>query len=202
MKPSAIMITVAGAFLLLFVVLAPIHPRAQESSNEQSDELGGDSRVEIGLRIAPVPLSFPPRERGAVGLGSYLVNAVGGCNDCHTCPSYEPGHNPFGPPFGPPGGGDGKINGANYLAGGVLFDPPGVTSANLTPVNGLPEGHTFAEFESLIRTGRDPDEPGHILQVMPWPVFRNMSDHDLRAIYAFLSAIPPAQPGHCVAPGQ
>jgi len=53
----------------------------------------------------------------------------------------------------------------------------------------------------LIRTGRDPDD-GEILQVMPWPVFRNMSDHDLRAIYEFLHAIPHAEPGKCVAPGQ
>jgi hypothetical protein len=25
-----------------------------------------------------------------VGLGSYLVNAAGGCNDCHTNPPYAP----------------------------------------------------------------------------------------------------------------
>jgi hypothetical protein len=203
MKPSPIVITVAGALLLFLVLLAPIHPRAQEGRDEQNDEQGDDdSRVAIGLRIAPVHLSFRQSDREAVGLGSYLVNAVGGCNDCHTCPSYEPGHNPYGPPFGPPGGGDGRINSVNYLAGGVVFDPPGVTSANLTPVNGFPEGHTFAEFKRLIRTGRDPDEPDHILQVMPWPIYRNMSDDDLRAIYAFLRAIPPAQPGQCVAPGQ
>ena len=30
-----------------------------------------------------------------VGLGSYIVNAQGGCNDCHTSPSYAPGGNPF-----------------------------------------------------------------------------------------------------------
>jgi len=97
------------------------------------------------------------------------------------------------------------VNGANYLAGGVLFDPPGVMSANLTPATkgGQPEqGNSFAEFEHLIRTGHDPDEGNRILQVMPWPVFRNMTDRDLRAIYEFLSAIPPAQPGVCVAPGQ
>src|SRR5262249_20760727 len=144
------------------------------------------------------------QDREAVGLGSYLVNAVGGCNDCHTCPSYERGHNPYGPPFGPPGGGDGKINSVNYLAGGVVFDPPGVTSANITPnvSNGLPGSLTFAQFKGLIRTGHDPDEPGRILQVMPWPIFRNMSDSDLRAIYAFLLAIPHAEPGQCVAPAQ
>jgi hypothetical protein len=31
---------------------------------------------------------------------------------------------------------------------------------------------------------------GAVLQIMPWPVFQNMSDHELRAIYEYLSAIP------------
>jgi hypothetical protein len=31
---------------------------------------------------------------------------------------------------------------------------------------------------------------GNLLQVMPWPTFANMTDHDLLAIYTYLSAIP------------
>ena len=54
----------------------------------------------------------------------------------------------------------------------------------------------------MLRTGHDVDEPGRILQVMPWPVFSNMTDRDLRAIYEYLRAIPHAEPGVCVAPGQ
>jgi hypothetical protein len=87
----------------------------------------------------------------------------------------------------------------------VVFNPPGVISANLTPdpVSHLPEeGNTFAKFKYLIRTGHDPDENNRILQVMPWPILRNMTDDDLRAIYAYLRAIPHAEPGVCVAPGQ
>jgi hypothetical protein len=205
MKRTAISIALGGGFLLSFCFLAILHPRAD------SDD--GDSRVQIGLRIAPVHLNLHGLDREKVGVGSYLVNAVAGCNDCHTCPSYDPGpdgpalgHSPYGPPFGPPGGGDGKIDSAHYLAGGVLFNPPppGFISPNLTPdpATGLPDGgHTFNQFLSLIRHGRDLED-GHILQVMPWPVFRNMSNEDLRAIYEFLRAIPPAVPGVCVAPGQ
>jgi hypothetical protein len=198
MKKTAVSLLLLGGFMLSFVLLAARHTRAD---SEGSDE----RRVREGFRISPVHLNLTGRDRDLVGLGSYLVNAVGGCNDCHTCPSYAPGHDPYGPPFGPPGGGDGKINSTNYLAGGVPFFPPGVVSANLTPAHasGLPEqGNSFETFEALIRTGHDPDRPGHILQVMPWPVFRNMSDHDLRAIFEFLRAIPPATPGVCVAPGQ
>ena len=90
--------------------------------------------VQIGFSISPVKLNLNDKDPELVGLGSYIVNAQGGCNDCHTCPSYAPGHNPFPAPFGVSG--DGQINGANYLAGGVAFGPPppvGVVSANLTP---------------------------------------------------------------------
>ncbi|HEY0766382.1 MAG TPA: hypothetical protein VGD47_00375, partial [Steroidobacteraceae bacterium] len=31
---------------------------------------------------------------------------------------------------------------------------------------------------------------GTLLQIMPWPIYQNMSDRDLRAIYEYLSAIP------------
>jgi hypothetical protein len=35
-----------------------------------------------------------------------------------------------------------------------------------------------------------PPVNGDLLQVMRWPFFQNMTDHDLRAIYEYLSAIP------------
>ena len=61
-----------------------------------SDDDGG--RVRRGLEIAPVPLNLEGKDARLVGLGSYLVNAVAGCNDCHTAgPSveYAPGGNPY-----------------------------------------------------------------------------------------------------------
>lgn len=148
-----------------------------------------DSRVQQGFRIAPTQLDLEGKNPALVGLGSYLVNASGGCNDCHSCPSYAKGveHNPY---FG----GDGKVNTEGYLAGGVPFQlGPNFTlrSANLTPdADGKPAGLTWDEFHSAIRTGVDPHEAPRTLQVMPWPVFRNLTDRDLRAIYTYLSAIP------------
>src|SRR4029079_2027037 len=134
-------------FVTAFVLASVAVGRADDRDH-------GDSRIQRGFQISPVELDLRVKNPALVGLGSYLVNAVGGCNDCHTCPSYKPGHNPYGPPFGPPGGGDRKINATNYLAGGVPFDPPGVKSANLTPKvsGGRPEqGNSFEEFEHLIR---------------------------------------------------
>jgi hypothetical protein len=144
---------------------------------------GGDdqSRIQQGYSIAPVPLSLHGKNRALVGLGSYLVNAVGGCNDCHTHPSYTPNGDPFQ-------GNPTQINAAEYLAGGRQFGP--FTSKNLTPgPTGLPAGLTFDEFRNVLRTGHDPDT-GQILQVMPWPVYGNMVDRDLRAIYEFLASVP------------
>ena len=150
---------------------------------EGAPEAGATSRrVAEGLRIAPVPLDLRGLERALVGLGSYIVNAQGGCSDCHTAPPYTPDGDPFD-------GGPVRINRSGYLAGGQTFGP-GVVSPNLTPdARGLPAGDTLAEFVRLMRTGRDPDD-GHILQVMPWPVYRNMTDHDLRAVYEYLRAVP------------
>jgi len=122
-----------------------------------------------------------------VGLGSYLVNAGGACNDCHTNPSFTDGHDPF---LGQPK----QVNAAAYLGGGTSFGP--FISRNLTPdKTGLPEGGaSFQEFLSIMRTGLDPNQAhpqfGPYLQVMPWPVYQSLTDNDLRAIYEYLSAIP------------
>ncbi len=160
-----------------------------------------DSRIARGFQISPVKLNLKGRNPGLVGLGSYLVNAVGSCNDCHSCPSYA--SNPYQ-------GGSGRINSVGYLAGGVPFGP--FTSRNLTPEpdeGNLPAGLTFDQFALTMRTGIDLDhvhpQISPLLQVMPWPVLRLMDARDLRAIYEYLSAIPHADtppPGTCSTAGE
>src|SRR5215813_11608822 len=177
----------------LLIVTALIHNPAARAQNN------GESEVQRGIEISPVKLNLKGKNPSLVGLGSYIVNAQGGFNDCHTCPSFTPGHNPFPPPVGVSG--DGQVNSVNYLAGGVDF---GVAiSRNLTPdAAGKPEGLTLAQFIDVFRTGHDPIQ-NETLTIMPWPYYRNMTDRDLEAIYTFLSAIPPASPGSCPAgPGQ
>jgi hypothetical protein len=119
--------------------------------------------------------------------------------------TYLAGGTPFGTalPFNvPPGLGYGS-----YLG-------PSIVSRNLTPdKNGLPEGgRTLAQFMQILRTGVDldhihptctassptptpancipPPVDGSLLQVMPWPDFQDMTDHDIQAIYQYLSVIP------------
>jgi hypothetical protein len=189
-RSMRIAVLLSAVTVLVTVLTSP--STGQDPADERAK--AEKKRIQKGLAIAPVPLDFRNRDRDLVGLGSYIVNAQAACADCHSCPTYAPGHNPFT-------GGDGQINATNYLAGGVAFGP--IISANITPdASGKPAGLDFDEYLELIRTGHDPDDPDEILQVMPWPIFRNMNDRDILAIYTYLTAIPHAKPGTCSGPGQ
>ncbi|HEY6182051.1 MAG TPA: hypothetical protein VIW67_07390 [Terriglobales bacterium] len=194
MKTSALNLLVA------LCLVASVIPQAKADDKRRDDNRRSDdseiNRILTGLKISPVRMNLNRKNIALVGLGSYLVNAAGACNDCHTNPPFEEGGNPFqGQPE--------KINKENFLAGGVAFGP--FTSRNITPdANGLPAGLTFAQFKKTIRTGVDPDQLhpqiSPLLQVMPWPVYRRLSDHDLRAMYEYLRSIPHAEPGTASAP--
>ena len=190
------------------------------------------AKVQQGLQIAPVPLNTQGKDMNLVGYGSYLVNAVGDCNGCHS-PSaqteYADGGNPYFSQHS-------IVNPATYLAGGQDFgafpDPSGpfphIISRNLTPdFTGMAAGgDSFDKFLQIMRTGMDTDHVhptcsgppdgkcipppfnGDLLQIMPWPVYRNMTDDDLLAIYTYLSSVPcleggPGEPANrCVPPAK
>ena len=176
----------AAGFLLTASFLAQPRVHAQGG-----DDQGEASRIRQGFAISPLPMNLDGKNPALVGLGSYIVNAVSECGDCHTTvPAYLQGGNPF---LGQPK----QINPAIYLRGGRPFpavDPTGVEnpirSRNLRPENGLPAGLTFPQFVDVMRNGTDYDHPGRLLQVMQWPIFQNMTDRDLSAIYSYLSALP------------
>src|SRR5215510_2015639 len=90
---AACVVPVGAAAWLLSGTPAP-------AKNAKSDN--SQSRVQKGLAIAPVHLDLQGKNRAMVGMGSYLVNAAGSCADCHSCPTYAPGHNPYQ-------GGDGQF---------------------------------------------------------------------------------------------
>ncbi len=176
-----------GLFLTAAIIIS-----AQEGRHQSADSTGlPDNEWKRGLAISPVPLNLSGRDKRLVGLGSYIVNAQSACSDCHTNPLYLPGGNPF---FGQPT----QVNVQQFLAGGVQFGP--FTSRNITPEppSNLPAGLTLDQFVEVMRTGRDFDNMhpqfGPLLQVMPWPGYKNMTDDDLQAIYEYLRAIPHAEP--------
>jgi hypothetical protein len=189
---------IAGICAATALLAALLGPRVLAGDDDRE---GDESRVRRGFEIAPVPLTLAHKNRALVGLGSYIVNAVGDCDGCHSAgpqTQFLAGGNPY---FGQPE----LINPATYLGGGRDFGPyvnlPHLYSRNLTPDHtGRPVGgDTFEQFRETIRTGHDPDQlhlnlappfDGTLLQIMPWPAYRNMTDRDLRAIYEYLSTIP------------
>lgn len=222
MKPRPVFkLLAASAVTVVIAILFLSLKTPRVSAGPESEHDQDESKVQIGFSIAPVPLNLERKNRRLVGLGSYIVNGQADCNGCHSRgPATEylgPG-NPYllSPPHGPFSGTQ-QVNPATYLGGGRDFGPFGskgellhLYSRNLTPdKTGRPEGgHTFEEFLTIMRTGKDYDEVhpncagapdgkcllppfnGDVLQVMPWPVHHNMTEHDLRAIYEYLSAIP------------
>jgi hypothetical protein len=63
---------------------------------------------------------------------------------------------------------------------------------------GKPAGLELDECLTLMRTGKDPDDPsGRLLQIMPWPVYGDMTDCALRVVYEFLRATPARNEGTC-----
>lgn len=194
-------------------VVATIAIAASNTPSRAKAE-SGDSRIQIGLNAAPVPLDMRGKNPAMVGLGSYYVNVVGDCDGCHSAgpqTEYAPGGNPYFHQRE-------RVNPATYLGGGRDFGAliPGsahIVSRNLTPdASGRPiGGDSFQEFMHTIRTGIDPDHlhpactgapnancipapfDGNLLQIMPWPNLRHLSERDLRAIYEYLSTIPCVQ---------
>ncbi len=126
------------------------------------------------INSAPQPLHGPVAANVSdpVSRGRYL-STIGGCHNCHT-----PKDN-MGRPL--PG---------MDLAGGTVFEKFGnITTANITPD---PSGISYydeALFVKTIRTGHVGARPLHV--PMPWWIYRNMTDSDLKSLYAYLRTVKP-----------
>ena len=71
--------------------------------------------------------------------------------------------------------------------------PWGVSYAiNLTPDENTGIGSWSEDtFVKAVKTGRHMGVSRPILPPMPWTAFRNLTDEDLRSIFAYLRTIPP-----------
>lgn len=149
-----------------------------------------------------------PAHKKMVERGSYLVT-ICGCNDCHSPKVYGPA--------GPQPDTTLLLSGARAnqaipeIPEGVLgpdnwaaltnsdftawAGPWGVSFAiNLTPDVATGIGSWKEEtFIKALRTGKHLGEGRAILPPMPWFNFAQMTDEDLRAIFAYLHSLKPIE---------
>ncbi|MEZ5583265.1 MAG: c-type cytochrome [Candidatus Competibacteraceae bacterium] len=135
--------------------------------------------------------------------GAYLV-AIADCNGCHT--PFKPGPNGFGPDPSrllsghpetlqmppPPSLSDGPWAWVGAGTNTAFAGPWGISyAANLTPDKDTGIGSwNETMFVSAIKTGKHLGAGRPILPPMPWPAYSQMTDDDLRAVFAYLQTIP------------
>ena len=123
------------------------------------------------INAAPQPIQEPVvvNTPDAVARGRYIAETV--CKGCHT-PKDKHGK---------------PLPGMEYAGGNPIGGQ--VSSANITPD---PSGISYYDAElfiKAIRTGYVGARP--LNPPMPWWVFRNMNDDDLRAVFAYLRTVKP-----------
>lgn len=151
---------------------------------------------------APTPTS----QEDLVKRGKYLVD-IAGCNDCHSPkvfgpkgPSPDPNLLLSGHPENVPLDAIDK----NALKSWVLFNgmntaavgPWGVSfAANITSDETGIGTWTEQQFIKAMREGKYKglDNTRPLLPPMPWPSYANMTDEDLKAVFAFLKTTKPVR---------
>ena len=137
--------------------------------------------------------------------GSYLVNAIG-CDDCHSPkkmgpagPELDMEHRFGGHLANSP---KGKVNTSVMKDGWILFGMDLTTavgpwgqsySANISSDATGIGNWTEEQFMRALREGKSKGlkEGRPLLPPMPWFVYKNMSDTDIKAIFAYLKSTKP-----------
>ncbi|HEX6160891.1 MAG TPA: diheme cytochrome c-553 [Thermoanaerobaculia bacterium] len=156
-------------------------------------------------RPAPAPVRRQMTKAEQIERGKYLVT-IGGCHDCHTPwimqPNGQPGPDMSRALSGHPQ--DFRITEQAQLKGdrwgyagaatNTAFSGPwGVSfAANLSPDVHTGTGiWTFDIFKNTIRNGRHWGVARPLLPPMPWFNYREMTDEDLYAVYAYTRTLKP-----------
>lgn len=165
----------------------------------------------LGFEFGKLPTTESANRytRTQIQRGSYLVNAIGGCNDCHTPKEMTP-HGPAldmkmflagapsdekVPPIPKGLGKKGHWVLLGTMDGTTFAGPWGVSfAANLTPdtATGI-GGWTERMFIKAMRKGKFWGTGRPLLPPMPWEEIGRMSTNDLRDIFAYLMSIRPVR---------
>ena len=144
-------------------------------------------------------------EETLIDRGKYLVT-ISGCNDCHS-PKIMTPHGPEPdpsrllsghvqeeklPPIDKNAGKDGWVKFNMNLTAAV--GPWGTSfAANLTPHETGIGAWKFEQFRIAIQKGKYKglEESRMLLPPMPWQVYKNIKEDDLKAMFAYLKSLPP-----------
>lgn len=131
------------------------------------------------LRSSSLENNMKPDVSDMVKYGEYMTN-IAVCMDCHT-PMDK-----------------GQFVMEKYMAGGwkVNMESFVVNTANITPDSATGIGTWTEEmFLEKFKHYRDPavvrNNPGKNNSLMPWTMYAQMDDFDIKAIYRYLRTIPP-----------
>jgi mono/diheme cytochrome c family protein len=110
--------------------------------------------------------------------GEYIVE-IADCGGCHT--AWEALNE------------NGEPSGGNFGGGNILHDEntSDVASANITPDAAGISYYDEAQFVKVMRTGIVGARK--LSPHMPWAYYRNLSDDDLKFIFAYLRTLKPAK---------
>jgi len=149
--------------------LAPVHIKRPKT------ELPTDI-METLQPLPPLEHVPSPDDSNRVKYGEYLVT-VAHCDLCHT-PTDEKGN---------------ALEGLSFAGGQLMQVPwgPAVASLNLTPD---PSGLSYFDEQMFIDTLRNGRVKARLLSdAMPWGYFRNLTDEDLKAMFAYLHTLKPVR---------
>src|SRR5262245_22128542 len=178
-------------------------------------------RISIGLVVLALPLMTgceksrpsiaaasnggdPAAQAERIRRGEYLVKTIG-CNDCHTPlkmtdkgPVPDMSRMLSGHPESlkmplPPQLSDGPWGWVGSSTMTAFYGPWGVSYAfNLTPDNATGLGiWTEDMFIKTMRLGRHMGTSRPVNPPMPWQNIGQLTDDDLKALFAYLRSIPP-----------
>lgn len=159
--------------------LRTMEPVKKEIPAKELNMLG---KIVYALAIEPVgpeagieiPKTVTPDSSAAYG--QYLANYVANCRGCHTNRDLKTGAY------------IGEFYSGGFAMPSTMQAGKAVVTPNLTPdpETGKIHGWSEAKFIQRIRQGRIVP-----LSEMPWDQFQQMSDTDLKAIYAYLQTLKP-----------
>jgi hypothetical protein len=144
-----------------------------------------ERKLMIPMAMAYPPLQSESPEKNSkpdvsdmVKYGGYIMNSAA-CMDCHT-PMDK-----------------GQFVMQKFMAGGRKFDmgsfvvtSPNITADSATGIGKWSEDMFLEKFKLYRDKATYSSNPGKINSIMPWSMYANMNDFDIKAIYRYLRTLP------------